>query len=267
MKRRDFLKTSLVASALGGLSATTFPARAADAAAPTGREYYELRVYRLKEGATHELLDSYLEKALLPALNRLGVKPVGVFTETEPKDGPGVFVLVPYSSIEDFARVRAAVDLDPEYLKAGADYLKVAKSNPAFVRIDSWLMLAFAGLPKLELPAYCKAGKPRLFELRTYESHGEAVALNKVAMFNAGEIATMREVGLAPIFYGQSLIGPSLPHLIYMTSAETKEAHKQHWADFGKHPVWQKLKSDPQYADNVSKITSRILVPAPFSQI
>ena len=267
MKRRDFLKTSLVASALGGLNAATLNTAAADATPGAGRDYYELRVYRLKEGASHELLDSYLEKALLPALNRLGIKPVGVFTEPEPKDGPGVFVLIPYPSIEAFASTRARVDTDPEYLKAGADYFKVLKSTPAFVRIDSWLMLAFAGMPKLELPAYCKAGKPRLFELRTYESHGEAVALNKVAMFNAGEIATMHEVGLAPIFYGQSLVGPSLPHLIYMTSAENKEAHKQHWADFGKHPVWQKLKSDPQYADNVSKITSRILVPAACSQI
>ena len=99
MKRRDFLKTSLVASALGGLHAATLSAAAADPVATAGREYYELRIYRLKEGAPHELLDAYLEKALIPALNRVGIKPVGAFTEPEQKEGPGVFVLIPYPAI------------------------------------------------------------------------------------------------------------------------------------------------------------------------
>jgi len=98
-------------------------------------------------------------------------------------------------------------------------------------------MLAFAGLPKMELPAYSREKKPRIFELRTYESYSEAKALKKVAMFNAGEVETMREVGLGPIFFGQALIGPSLPHLTYMLSAESQDLHKQHFAAFGKHPT------------------------------
>src|SRR5207247_2483543 len=100
-----------------------------------------------------------------------------------------------------------------------------------------------------------------------YESHSEAKALKKVEMFNAGEIGAMKEVGLAPVFYGQALIGPNLPHLTYMLSGETREAHKEHFKVFGTHPVWQKLKNDPQYADTVSKITSRFLVPSACSQI
>ena len=94
-------------------------------------------------------------------------------------------------------------------------------------------MLAFAGMPKIEFPAYCQEKKPRIFELRTYESHSELKALKKVEMFNAGEIDLMREVGLAPIFYGQALIGRDLPHLTYMLSAENQEAHKKHWNAFG----------------------------------
>ena len=77
----------------------------------------------------------------------------------------------------------------------------------------------------------------------------------------------MRSVGLGPIFFGQALIGPNLPHLTYMLSAESQDAHKNHWGAFGKHPVWNKLKNDPQYADTVSKITNRFLIPTPYSQI
>ena len=52
-------------------------------AAPGGdaRDYYDLRAYRLKPGTSHDLLDGYLGKALIPALNKRGIAAVGVFTE------------------------------------------------------------------------------------------------------------------------------------------------------------------------------------------
>ena len=57
MKRREFLKTSVLASAVTGLSAAGLKAATAETAAATNPEYYELRAYRLKSGAGHELLD------------------------------------------------------------------------------------------------------------------------------------------------------------------------------------------------------------------
>lgn len=231
------------------------------------REYYELRAYRLKEGANHDLLGSYLERAAIPALNRLGVKPVGVFNELEPKDGQKVWMLIPYASPQMFSNVVARLGEDTEYARAGIDYLKSPKSSPAFDRIDSWFLLAFAGMPKLELPAYSREKKARIFELRTYESHSETMALKKVDMFNDGEMDVMRQVGLAPVFYGQALIGKDLPHLTYMLSGEDRDTHKKHWSGFGANPTWKKMNADPQYADTVSKITSRFLAPAAYSQI
>jgi len=257
----------MAVSTLAGLGTARLTASAAERAGTGGREYYELRVYRLKSGADHALLDAYVEQAAIPALNRLGVKPVGVFTEIDPKDGPALYVLRTYPSLEVFAAATVRLGADPEYQKAGAEYLNSPKTKPALERIDSWLMLAFAGLPKLELPAYCREKQPRMFEIRTYESYSELKALKKVEMFNAGEIDLMREVGLGPIFYGQVLIGSSLPHLVYMVSAENQEAHKKHWGAFGAHPTWDKLKNDPQYADTVSKIVNRFLVPTAYSQI
>ena len=106
-----------------------------------------------------------------------------------------------------------------------------------------------------------------MFELRSYESHSELKAIKKVEMFNAGEIELFRQVGLGPVFYGQALIGSNLPHLTYMVSAENPEAHKKHWDAFRASPIWDKLKNDPQYADTVSKIDSRFLVPTSYSQI
>jgi hypothetical protein len=276
MKRREFLKTSLTVSTLAGLSTASLSATAASSARGGKQEYYEMRVYRLKSPEKRPLLETYLEKAAIPAWNRLGVKPVGVFVQqerpgapakTEVRDAASVVVLLPYASLEVFAQVHTRLSADADYQTAGAEYLQAVKSDPAFERIDSWLMLAFAGMPRLELPAYSKERKPRMFEMRTYESHSEVKALKKVDMFNSGEIDTMHEVGLAPIFYGQALIGANLPHLTYMLSAENQEAHDKHWAGFRDHPTWKKLQNDPQYADTVSKIYNRFLVPTAYSQI
>lgn len=266
MKRREFLKTSLTVTSLAGLGTASLSVSGAESAA-SDREYYELRIYRLKKDAKSELLDSYLETSAIPAWNRLGIKPIGAFTERETKDAPAVYVLIPYPSLASFSESIAKLLADPELQKAGASYLQSPKDNPAFDRIDSWLMLAFAGMPKIEQPAYSRERKPRMFELRTYESHSEVKALKKVEMFNSGEIDVMREVGLGPVFYGQALIGPNLPHLTYMLSAEDQDAHKKHWATFGQHQVWKKMSSDPQYADTVSKISNHFLLPTSYSQI
>jgi len=260
---------------MAGLSESALPAAAAEM--PGGnREVYELRKYRLKDAASHDLLDAYLEKAAIPAWNRLGCKPIGVFGQMERKgklaateavEPLSVFVLIPYSSLEAFGGAAARLEADAEYRAAGAPYLQAAKEMPAYDRFDSWLMLAFSGMPKIELSALSKEGKARIFEMRTYESHSESKALKKVEMFNSGEIQTMREVGLAPVFYGQGLVGGNLPHLTYLLCSESEEAHTKQFGDFGKHPVWNKLKNDPQYADTVSKIINRYLEPKAYSQI
>jgi hypothetical protein len=266
MKRRHFIKSSLLLSSASSLvlANSTFAAQPK----PRGKqEYYELRAYKLKPGSDGKLLHSYLEAALLPALGRLGCNPIGVFTEIQPKDPATVFVLIPFKELDDFLGAAARLQKDKAYQSAGAEYLQTGPKNPAYDRVDSWLMKAFAGMPRIELAPYSKERKPRMFEMRTYESYSEVKAAKKVAMFNDGEIETMREVGLAPVFYGEALLGPNLPHLTYMTSGENEAVHKEHWAAFGKHPVWERLKNDPQYADTVSKATKWFLVPTAYSQI
>lgn len=268
MQRRTFLKTGLTASAVTALGA--LDVSAAGTSAPTsssGQEYYELRAYRLKPGAASTLLDAYLEKALIPALNSRGIKAVGAFNEPEAKDGAAVWVLIPHASLDSLASVTSFLNADPTVVAAAGEYLQTPKASPAFDRIDTWLHLAFAGQPKHAVPKAAANKEPRIFEMRTYESSSEAKALNKVAMFNAGEIGVMQELGLQPVFYGQALVGKDLPHLTYMLCSQDRETHKQNWTAFTKHPVWIKLKNDPQYADNVSKVTSRFLVPAAYSQI
>ena len=73
--------------------------------------------------------------------------------------------------------------------------------------------------------------------------------------------------GMSPVFYGQALAGKDLPHLSYLTCAPDLATHLGNWKKFGTHPIWVKLKDDPQYKDNTSKNTSRFIVPTAYSQI
>ena len=280
LPRRTFLKTTLAATASAALASRV---TAENSPTPSGRDYYELRCYhlqagtRLKADANPARLDAYLEQAMLPALDRLGLKNVGVFTELEvkketatatPMPGSPVWMLIPHSTLESFTQVSATLNADPAVQTAGAAYLEAPKSSPAFARIDCWLLLAFAGMPRLELPSFSRSRTPtRVFELRDYESHSELKALSKMAMFDDGEIALMKDLGMAPVFFGQALAGPDLPHLRYVTSGPDLTTHLANWSRFSADPRWTKMKGLPRYADNTSKITSRFLTPKPYSQI
>jgi len=268
LNRRDFLKTSLAASATAALATRPATARAADTPPGASGQYFELRAYRPRAGVAPDLLHGYLEKALVPALNRRGIDAVGAFTESDPKPDSPVWVFIAHPSLDSVAAVDATINADPTVLAAAPDYLeKTSKAAPAFDRVDSWLFLPFAGLPALAVPALGRDRKPRIFELRTYQSPTEVKALNKVAMFNAGEIGVMQELNLSPVFYGQALLGRDLPQLTYMLCSPDLATHQKNWKAFGVHPTWTRLFHDPQYADNVSKVTSLFLVPTPYSQI
>jgi hypothetical protein len=272
--RRAFLKTTLTASAAAALTTRVSAAENPPVAA---RDFYELRCYRLKPGTSSALLERYLERAFLPALNARGLAQVGVFTEVDvdkktvtstPKPDSPVWVLITHSTLESFAGVSAELNTDAAVQAAGADYLQAPKAAPAFDRVDTWLYRAFAGLPRLALPAFSASKTPaRIFELRDYESHSELKAFSKMAMFNDGEITLMQDLGMAPVFYGQALAGPNLPHLRYITCGPDLATHLGNWKKFGADPRWTKMKDLPQYADNTSKNTARFVVPTAYSQI
>jgi hypothetical protein len=257
MKRRDFLKASFATSAVTAATAA--------AATKPGPEYYELRTWSLK-AAKQPLLDAYLSRAFLPALKRLGVGPVGVFTESQPNGELKVFVLIVYSAPEQFATLASRLAGDAEHQQAGAEYLNAKAADPVYQRIESSFHVAIEGLPKLVRP---DAAKPRLFNLRIYESHNERAAKKKLEMFNRGELDIFKRVGLTPVMFGETLLGSAQPNLTYLLVFPDDDGRKQAWDRFRADPAWLKLKAIPEYADKeiVSRITNRLLTPAPYSEL
>jgi NIPSNAP len=268
-KSPSVLLTARLAVAAGLAMLTTLAAAPRlHAAEPEAKqEFYELRVYRIPNADKQKTVSDYLQKALVPALNRMGIDRVGVFTLLDKPDNHDIYVLIPYPTLEALSELPTKLADDSAYQKAAADFFAQPMKDPPYTRIESRLMKAFAGLPVMELPDESKQKKPRLFELRTYESHNTDKALAKVDMFNSGEIQVMRDVKLNPVFYGQTLISNDVPNLTYMLSAPDMDAHKAHWKAFGADPRWNKLKGMAKYKDTVSKITNWFLSPTGYSQI
>lgn len=263
IKRRDFLASSIALAAVAGAGHTV----AADADAGKKQEHYELRAYRIKDAAKQTVVSAYLEKALLPALNKMGIDRVGVFKVMDKPEDLSIYVLIPFKTMEALAELSPKLLADADYQKAASEMHALPKSDPAYTRIDSRFYKAFSGMPVIEMPAQTARKEPRMFEMRIYESHNEERAALKRDMFNTGEMQLMRDIGLAPVFYGEALIGSDVPHLNYLLSASSKEEHKKHFDTFKTHPTWIGMKDLPKYKDTVSKITSILLVPADYSQI
>jgi hypothetical protein len=264
MKRRDFLKTSSIA----GAAALSSWAGGAAQAQEASREFYELRTYEMQTGNRKAVLNEHLEKACIPAMNRLGIKPVGVFTVVAGTNALNLFVLFPYPSLEQFLSAPARLAADAEYQKASALYLSASIDSPAYTRYESTLLWAFKNVPRVRVPAETTGKQPRLFELRIYESHSETAAQKKIEMFNdGGEIGIFDRVGLRSVFFGQTLVGRRQPNLVYMTVHQDMVAREKTWEAFRNSPDWKALSSNPVYANTVSATTVVFLRPAAYSQI
>ncbi len=269
MQRRNFLASSLAASAMAVNASSAHAGGAQGTAAGEGREYYELRRYHLFRGPQVKLAADFLGQALVPALNRLGISPVGVFEVEIGPESPGLFVLMPSASLETLVNAELRLNRDEEYLKAGASFLSASATQPAFVRMDSSLMVAFEGKPRLTVPSATAEHRSRMFELRTYESPTPQDHVRKVEMFNSGEFDVFEQAGFWQIFYGDTLVGSRLPNLTYMLGFEDLADRTKKWDAFRTSPGWKKLSTMPRYASEeiVSNITNTILRPTAYSQI
>lgn len=265
MERRKFLISSFAASAMTAGA----PASGLGAAGSAARQYYELRRYRLRSGPQVKLTQNFLRDALLPALNRLDITPVGAFNVLIGCEAPSIYVLLPSASSKALITLNSALAADATYQDAGRDFLSAPAQSPAYVRMESKLMIAFEGRPQLTVPPATAARQPRTFELRTYESPSDRDHQRKLEMFHHGEFDIFVQAGFFPVFYGDSLIGTRLPNLTYMLAFDSLDERNRLWKAFGSSAAWKRLSALPRYAfeDIVSNVTNVILTPTPYSQI
>lgn len=261
MERREFVRSALV---MAGVASRAVFGAEPERKPPVG-EFYQLRKYSLRTGPQIALTQGYLERALIPALNRLEMSPIGAFKLDIGPETPTYYVLIPAGSAETLVTLDAKLGHDAEYVKAASGFRDAPASAPAFERAERSLLSAFAGWPKVVAPKKEK----RIFQLRTYESPSQVAHTRKVQMFNEAEIEIFTRAGLTPVFFADTLIGTRMPSLTYMlTFADTAEL-TQRWAAFSADPAWKELSHRPGNTDAeiVSNISNLYLSPLSCSQI
>ena len=269
MERRKFLASSLAASALAVTTTGSYAEAAQGAMQGKGREFYQLRRYHLNSGPQRKLCDDFFRDALVPALNRLAISPIGVFDLSIGPETPSIYVLMPGLSAELLATVETRLGQDAEYVKAGAAFLNAPAKEPAFDRMESSFLQAFEKWPKIVPPAATAARGPRVFELRIYEGATDQDHRRKVEMMQSGEADIFAKNGFEQIFYSETLIGPRLPNLTYMLCFDSLATRDKQWAAFRASDDWKSYSTQPKYAFEpiVSNITNLILTPTAYSQI
>jgi len=270
MERRAFM-TSMVGSTLlaaAGVSAGGVgQGQASESLTPS---LYTWRQYILRTGTQPKRLADFLQNAAIPALNRLGHRPIGVFEVLTGLPTPTVFVMTPFDSVASLLSLEERLDKDQEFASAAASYTGATATDPVYVRQEVSLLSAFPKFPRIEVPAATASNGPRLFELRTYESPSEHAHRAKVKMFEEmGEIDIFRKSGLTPVFFSRTLAGPRMPSLVYMLVHENLASRDKSWGAFRDNPDWKKLSATAGYTDPeiVSNITTVLLRPAAYSQI
>jgi len=264
MERRQFLAASLATSAValaGNGAAQAQPA--------PKREFYQLRRYNLKSGPQLKLTESYFGDALIPALTRMGLGPIGAFKLDYGQDTPAYYALIPGPSVETLAELDLRLADDADFLKIAEPFWNATAAAPAFQRVEISLFAAFAGWPRVTPPPAAATKGKRIFQMRTYESPSNGEHVRKVEMFHSGEFEVFVKAGFHPVFFGDALTGPRLPNLTYMLSLTDAAELDAKWDLFRTDPAWKKLSSDQRYAYDqiVTNISNVLLSPLACSQI
>jgi NIPSNAP len=257
MTRRKFVP----ALAAGGAALSS-----AQSKAPS---IYEIRTIHLRNTADNQRsrLTDFLQHAAVPAFARAGIEPCAYFASMIAEETPFITTIASYPSLAAMEQQRAKLSADADYKKALTAYN--AKPELNYERIGSILGRAFASVPEMILPTDVANRPGRIFELRRYESNNATTLARKIEMFESGEIAIFRRLGMRPVFFAETIVGERMPNLVYMLSFDDLASREKCWKAFGADPEWQKMRMVPgdTDADIVSNISVSLLQPLPFSPV
>lgn len=255
MNRRTFM----TASATAGLSAA--------AAEPALKNtVYGLLYFYMRNGTQVERTTAYLRDVYLPAAKRHGIT-AGFFSPVVGEHAPYILSLAAYPSWSGIEKLHFEFAEDKDFQKGWDAYNVIG--DPAYERMEGILLYAFDKFPVIDVPPTEGRAAARIFELRTYESPSEKALARKIKMFEDGEAAIFKRLGMAPVLFGRNISGPRLPCLTYMLSFDDLAARDRLWKAFSADPEWQKLRATPGLGDAelVSNIHNTILRPLPFSMV
>ena len=113
---------------------------------PDGRqannEFFQIKVYHLKDDSQVKMTDDFLKDAYLPALHRFGIKNIGVFKPiaNDTATIKLIYVLIPFSSPDQWLKISDRIKSDAAFKLSGKFFLEANAKDPPFERVESILL-------------------------------------------------------------------------------------------------------------------------------
>jgi hypothetical protein len=178
---------------------------------------------------------------------------------------PQFVTVLGLSSLDELTSLRARLRQDQTFQKAFAAWEN--GPEPPYEHFTHTLLKVTDYSPAvLDSPP---DAKPRVFELRVYHSPTwkQLGALHR--RFAGPEIQIFHRVGVHPILYTETVIGPNMPNLTYLTPFQDLAAREKAWNAFGADPEWLKVRKESVDADGqiASVIQMTLLKATAYSPV
>jgi hypothetical protein len=256
MNRRIFLQATGGAAAMPALAQTQPPSAARKT------RIYRLEYFHLRQGSQGARLNEFLA-AVAPILSK-ETQAVGVFTATVGPHLPSTVVLSGFGGLAQMEAADDRLRRNPQY-QAALDKMEQG-AEPPYDHTEHVLLRATDFSPEIA-PAKEKPAKPRIFELRVYHAPTERQLRYVHERFAGPEIPIFHRSGIHPVLYADTIAGPMMPNLTYLTPFADLAAREKAWDLFAADPAWVKARaaSIERGGQIVSNSSITLLRPAPFS--
>ena len=217
-------------------------ARPAGAAGDKHTGFYLLESFNMRQGSQMGRMHDHFNKVALPAFKRVDYAGPIIYLEAlVAPHMPQLVSIHGFKSLDDLWRVHSRINGDPELVKAFEQ--SDAGDDPAYDQQNSVLLQSTDYSP--EVVASAEPPKtPRIFELRVYHSPTwhQLKALHE--RFAGPEIQIFHRVGIHPILYSSTLIGPNMPNLTYLIPFDNLAEREKAWNAFAADAEWVKVRKE-----------------------
>ncbi len=258
MNRRSFAQSIGSAAALSALA----DARAEQPSRKT--RLYRLDYYYFRQGSQGDRLHEFLSSQM--ALLARTSQSVGVFTSLIGPHVPATILLSGFAGLEEMEAADDRIQRSAGYQSA---LEKMEKGDePPYDRAERVLLRATHFSPEIT-PLAEKPKAPRVFELRIYHSPSERQLRRLEERFAGPEMVCFHRAGIQPILYAETLAGPEMPNLTYLTPFASLAEREKAWDAFAEDPEWVKTRKESIERSGQIVAQSRItlLRPTAFSPL
>ncbi len=224
---------------------------------------YRLTFFQMRMGDQVSRLNAFLASQL-PLFRKAIPGPLGFFQVFLGPHVPAIAALAGFSS---YAEMEAAGQQIQNGSRKALEELETGP-EPPYDRAEGVLLAAADYSPEIT-PLKEKPKTPRIFELRVYHSPTQRQLRLLHERFAGPEIKIFHRVGIHPILYTTTLVGPNMPNLTYLTPFATLAEREKAWEAFGNDPEWIKVRKES--VDRGGQITNQISIsllrPTDYSPI